>query len=512
MLVRLCCYAVILLAGAAFSLLQGQDANGDQLVAHAHAAWAVLHPAQRVSLAPADWIPGTWNVPWLILALHAPAWVAVAYLGAVQAIAVILVGEIAWALLSHLDGPWRVTLVVLSTAFCVFGAASRVEFGTTFGDLLTGLPILAAVLIAVRSRQGLAPRAGIGAGLLLGFALGLKLTNLVYVLAFVLAVLMASPTLRSRLSTGLWVSSAAAFSSFLTGGYFWIRSYAQLKNPIFPFFNAIWRSPYAPDVNYRDSRFSPDTTTGLLTLPWRMAIQGTYPSERLGRDLRWAVLASIAVVAIVTVLVRKGLNGAQKSTAEDIDPFPGRFFLCFLGASWFVWLLQFSIARYLIPLELLSGLAIVVLLELILRRPWATVALALAALVACAAWVRIPAFDRQHVAHGSWYDFSSPALANRPATLLVLPENPAYNFTVLAFPDDTTSVTVPLGLQGLSEQAREAVTRHDGPVVTVTGANVTPRMDNTMRSYGFVRRGPCEPLRSNYAPASICPWVKGSAT
>ena len=297
---------ICLAAGAVYSLYLGQDANGDALIAHTHAAWTLLHPDQDPALDPSAWIPGTVNVPWLLLAKAQPAWFTVAFLGAVHATTVWLVGLLAWRLFDGLPRPSRLAVTVLSASFCVFGAATRTEFGTTFSDLVTAAPILLALILLTGRRAGSESLAVFAAGLLLGAAMGLKLTNLVFVLATVVAVtVVPRPT-----AAGRWrsVCRLARRSRSGRGRLSWIHLGVVLQPVRKPHISLLQRDlalPICRDCERRGHAVHPEQLVEDARATMAHGHEDGYPSERLGRDARWAILATVALVAVAVTFVRK---------------------------------------------------------------------------------------------------------------------------------------------------------------------------------------------------------------
>ncbi len=493
--------AVALLAlwtlGALLSLLRGQDASGDHRGSHVSAVWTLLHPDQDVALSPDAWIPGTVNIPWFLLALHAPAWAATAYLGALHATAIWLVMLLAWRLLDRPDLAARCALTVMCGAFAVVGATFRTEFATTFSDVSTALPLLGALLCLLWGGT-VGPRRLTAAGLLLGVAFGLKMTNLLYVLACLTAV-VTLPLADSRPRALLRTSAAAAVGAAVSVGYVWWEFLGRFGSPMFPFFNQLWRSPYAPPVNYHDGRFLPETPAELLLLPWRMASVSGFPSELPGRDPRWAVLASLLVLALVV----RGARRRHDLAVAPPDP-RVRFLLVFLGSAWAVWVVMFGIARYLLAIELVVGVVVVaVAAPLVQRQRWVVTAMAVL-LVAATASTTVPSFARQPVPDGSWFAFSTSPVTDQPRTLVVFLGG-STTYLIAAFPDDARLVELPTLPGRLTRESYRVIAAHRGPVVTVqrSGAGAGRAL---LAPTGLTGTPECTVVSSNLGSVRACAW------
>jgi hypothetical protein len=492
--------------GATASLLLGQDRNGDQQIAHVQSVWTLLHPDQDVAFAPAAWLPGTVNVPWFLIATHAPAWAAIAFLGAFHATALWLVGALAWRLLDGYSTGYRFALTAISVAFTASGAVARTEFGTTFADLPTAIPILAAMLAwTAPSTSAFSYRwRAAGAGLALGISAGLKLSNLVFVIGFAAAgVAFPASDVRGARFGSLWrLVAGAVTGAVLSAGWFWWVFYQRFGNPIFPFFNGWWKSPYAPSVNVADTQYIAETPLRMLLEPWLMAAQSSYPSERAGRDLRWALLATGAIAACLATVVRRASGGTPERRFDR----RAAFLFTFIGVSWLVWTIQFGIARYLIVIEALSGVALVLLTGALLVKQSRIVIATLALLVATVAWVRVPDFDRRPVPDGDWFGFSGSAETAQADALVILADN-GYDYMIAAFPADATSVTLPTSPGLLRNQTMTAIASHEGPIVSVTDPSRTVQQTRDLVRLGL-RRDSCHFLRSHFSVASTCSWVR----
>ena len=118
------------------------------------------------------------------------------------------------------------------------------EVGTSFSDILTALPIVAGCIL-ILSADGSRHGRYVLAGLLLGAAVGLKLTNVVYALGAAAAVLAATRPLTATICLGV----GGVVGALTTGGAWGLMLWRELGNPIFPLFNAVFRSPELVPMN-----------------------------------------------------------------------------------------------------------------------------------------------------------------------------------------------------------------------------------------------------------------------
>jgi hypothetical protein len=510
-------FAVCAALGVGLALTIGQDANGDQLYSHTVNVWAALHPHQDLGLM-GTLIPALWDVPWYLIAERAPAWVTISYLGVLHSIAWFLSGRIAWVLLVDVRHRWRVTLSVFSVGFAIVAPATLSEFATTFGDLPTSILVLSSVLVVIGSPSPgrLGRRRAFLAGGLLGLAVGLKLTNAPFLVAAAGALVLAcAPAWRLRLKSLLYFGLGSGLGAAVTGGYLWVRYWDRFHNPIYPFYNGVFGSPYLDGSPVRDVRFLAKTPFDQVTLPWRMVTTSGYPSELPGRDFRWAILASLALLVAFDALrrrVRRRRSTGAVTSRPDI-----RFFGWFTLLSWVTWSLQFGAPRYFISIELLSGVAIVLLLKAVVASPLRVTIATLAILGATALGMVVPAYPATPIAEKTWYSFSGGSLTRQPGTLLVMPTNVSLNYTITAFPDDATIVELWqfLGPENdraalRTDEVMAALRKHAGPVVAVMLPSGRALAARRAAAAGFRQETDCQELRSNYYSPLLCRWIPDS--
>lgn len=187
-------------------------------------------------------------------------------------------------------------------------------------------------------------------GLSLGFALGTKMTGGFLALGAGLAmlgvVIFAGRGARLRAFAAL---SAVTVITAVTGGVWYLRTWWITGNPVFPFFNNIFRSPLWNPVNERGNlgMFGIGLTPeALLKLPWAMTFRtsrfGEHPDGLFG-------LTVLLFVPLLFLFVKLKLHLRVLLVVGII------FYL-----SWF---LNVQYLRYLLPLSpviaLLAGWAVV---------------------------------------------------------------------------------------------------------------------------------------------------------
>lgn len=341
---------LFLAAGAAASVALGTDRNWDLLNYHLYNPLALLAdrsgdiapPGAQVFFNPAADLPffgllrGLNERPFLIAAL----------MGLPAGAAAFLVLSLARVVLREAGAEPPGLLAGLAAAGAATGAGFRSQIGTTHNDLLTAVPLLAAVLLALRA--ALAPRpspagALLLAGSLAGAAVGLKLTNAPFAVALAAALAAALWTGKRPMARPLALLFGGGALGFgLAAGPWMLRLWQEWGNPFFPFFDAVFAAgrPQAPIG--RDPRFLPQGALEWVFFPFTWAVTDTPRSSEMEmRDPRVA-LAVLALLALAA--------GARRRLAQPAVA----FLAAFLALSYLLWLLVFSIYRYAVVIESLS--------------------------------------------------------------------------------------------------------------------------------------------------------------
>lgn len=424
--------------GVAGSLL-GVDGNYDLRNYHYYAGWALLHKTVGFDLAPGQL--QTYHHPLLdglyyltVRALnHHPLRFTAAW-AIPQAVAVWISYHIARLCLAT-AGRGREALAILAAVIGAGGATSVGVVGTSMSDGVPNACILGAIWIILsafrREKTGRSANLlHMLAGILAGAAAVLKLTTTPYLIAFGLAspaTLVVYGPWRTRLR-GLVMFSAGTFVALaVLGGPWWLAVYRAFDNPLFPYYNALFRSPLYDEVNFFDTRFLPRTPWEWLTYPLEWTLRKSKRvSEEPVRDLRilLELLAALAIVA-AGLLTRRRRTGRPERWPDEAVFWCAAFALF----AYVIWLKTFSILRYASGLETISGVLIVIGCGLPLARLWPTRAWPPIVAMACTAGLLIsttviPTWERRHQFGGGVVSVEVPKLPP-DATVLLLVAAPA---------------------------------------------------------------------------------------
>lgn len=235
-----------------------------------------------------------WAVaPWASNVLHGVA----ALLAAQEARAAV---DALW-LLFGMAGGYRLAIAIGGSARVGWAAAAlfashplSAHFASTMqvdGASAAVLLHLAADVTAGKGR----PRSVLVTGALLGLLAGLKTANAIYV--FPVLAWMAWGLLRERAAPKLL---ALVLVAAVIGGSSYAYATLVTGNPVFPLFNAVFKSPYMPAVNFQDERWS-------AGIDWRTLWDLTFNTGRFAESYDGA--AGIALLATLPGVVAELVRG-----------------------------------------------------------------------------------------------------------------------------------------------------------------------------------------------------------
>ena len=372
---------VVFPAGCALAALAiGQDASYDLLNYHFYDPYAFLHGRLAIDVYPAQLqslLDPLLDLPTYLLIEHAPPMLEAGALGAFQGLAPALVCFVA-----RRAGASRAVSLAAGIAAATGGGFVS-EIGGSMGDAEVAVPLLLAVLLALRAVEVGPSRSALrwwaASGLAAGIGSGLKLAELPIGLGIVLGSLAVGGGTRLRLLR-LGAAAAGGLAGTLgTSGYWFWFLWRRYGDPI-AFTQAtfgIFHSPYVPTARLRGG-FLPGSPLVGLVYPLRWLFEPTTVGEIDFRalSLPLAYLLSASLLAALTVrFVRSlparagwgrgravlparaeaGVVGGQGAPAMlDAD----RYLLVAFSVGLGVWMAVFSVYRYLIPLELLSPVVV----------------------------------------------------------------------------------------------------------------------------------------------------------
>jgi len=508
------CVSVALTAG--YAAFAGQDTNWDQRNYHFYVVYAWLTGRTFADVAPAQvqtWLNPLAHLLQYLFIRALPPVLAGTAMGALAGVN----GLLLWVLTRRLQGgdpTWHGRACAgLVTLIGLTGSIFVSEIGTTFAEYLSSLFILGALVAVTPARpSGIGTRELGIAGFLLGAAVGLKLVNLVYLLGLAAALLAMRRALGLRVGALVAHVLGAVCGFLATGGYWAVQLWRASGNPLFPFYNAIFVSPLYDPVNFADERFRPPSlAVASITYPFAWLL-GLHPTSELPlRDARFALVAAFLPVGFLASALRQRAEGPASLTTTDSRHLwlLGLFFV----GSYLIWLDQFGIQRYVLPLELLSGLLLFLSLDQVLRtrRELYLVFVALGAFGVL--WTR--PLDWGRIPYGTDW-FGVTAVRPRPSTLYVMMGDgypTAYVVPFLSPGDRFVRLTGNTPLEpdkSLGRWARATIESHNGPIRGLSASEITADDLARLERFGLAPTGEasCEEFQSRLDRFVSCELTK----
>jgi len=416
-------------ASIARTVVGGQDLNFDLQVYHYYLGYSAFVDRFALDYLAAGFQGYQSPVPYVLLygldRAGTPPILNASIHAALHALNLVLLFLLAQSLVgAKTTGRDRVMVV----AFWLLGAIAPIYWhlvGTSYADLVASVPVLAGLWLTARAvpeSGGLTPGAmrWIAAGAALaGLATALRVHNAIYVAGLLCALALGRFASRQDRLRALGVFCVAAFAGWLLCFAPWaLRVYREFGNPLFPFYNAVFRSPDFPAANLPLTNFVPDSLRGLVTLPFRIATYDfwVYVEARVP-DVRPGLLVlCLSACSLLWLFRRSAQLRDDGGTAQE-----RRLILVFFAASALLWLATSSNGRYGVALFLLGGPVCGVLLSRLLHFRYV-----LAAIAAVLAWqvlLQGMLFLESRVVSTPWasryFDWNLPDRYRRePATFL----------------------------------------------------------------------------------------------
>lgn len=217
------------------------------------------------------------------------------------------------------------------------------EVGNYMVDLYP-LPLLLEAALLAAPEDGDARDAGADlplVSLLLGAAVAFKLTNLVFAVPIGLTFL--ARLVRRPVGAARFLAAAVLFAAPMSAHtlYLWWTT----RSPVFPHYNALFRSPLYLPIDINDERFGPATRFAALWWPLTSALH----PERLSELARTSGRLALGFVGSIVALVVAARDRRLRSLAV----------LVLVGG--FLWSVSTGNHRYGLFLEIAGGLVLVLL-------------------------------------------------------------------------------------------------------------------------------------------------------
>ncbi|MEO8756014.1 MAG: hypothetical protein ABI624_25425, partial [Casimicrobiaceae bacterium] len=503
----------IVLAGIA-SILLRQDSNWDLQNYHLYNAWAFVHERFGIDWAPAQlqsFYSPFLDLPfYALLAADTPPRLIAFALAIPTGVAWFFFARIAAHLFAGLPDPLRPRATVAAVAIGVTAPMSVSLIGLTMNDWYTAAFVMSALWLIVRTPDAaLSSRATLlAAGALVGAGAGLKLTGIIYGAGLLGALLLTRGAWRARVRAVFVAGIGMAVTFAVTAGPWMWLMYQRFGNPLFPYYNDVFRSPWADPVAYSATRFGPSSPLEWLAFPFMLLwkLEG-YVSEPEFRDARPALLYVLVLVTLVLALRgrTKSHNAIAGGTLVSMPAW--RFLGAFFLVSFLAWAVMYRIFRYVVPLEMVCGLLIVHFVVRLTPARRTTLALT-AALTLVIVTAKFPTWWRQPFGE-HFLAVAMPAV--KPNALVLLVSAEPMSYVLPSFPADArfaglvSNFNDPDRTNRLQQTIAALIRDHRGPLYALAVPPGEGTGGEALAKMGLARES-CQAIRTNLrvSPLELC--------
>lgn len=435
---RLAVYLSCAVAAVAANYLLGKEMMWDTLAYHLYAGFSALHDRfgrDYFAAGPQSYFNPYAYVPfYLLVRSGVSALAATSFLAILQSAILWLTYEIAVAVAPSESPGQRAAIGICAVVLAFANPILIAELGSSYCDISTAELVLAGWLLLVRG-IGLPTFAGIVcAGLLLGVASALKLSNALSAVSAFALLLFLPLAWRARMRFVAVFAFAVGVGFLIVAAPWAMQLQRHFGNPLFPFLNALFRSPHYTTGSMLDYRFIPGSLAEAFWRPFALAapvamVDDEYPSP----DLRYAVLLILAVLALLRMVWRWArISGSTENSSAHSAPTRMLAALgCGFLVNWVLWLRMAANGRYFIAMACVAAVLVVVLVfRLLSGRPRVRNYLVGAILGVQMAQLSLGAVYRVHVPWngGPWFDVSLPKPLTDVPSLYFLYGNPPNSF------------------------------------------------------------------------------------
>lgn len=251
---------------------------------------------------------------------------------------------------------FRLTAVIAAGT----GAAIFSQIGTSSHEIFIALLVLSAVLLLMNEMFVNPRQRGLPffwAGLLTGAAAGFKITAGMYCVSSTLCLLAFYKNMTKKQFLFFALGGGAGF--FAVNGFWMLTLWQTFGNPVFPLFNGIFKSPYFPPVNYRETLYL-ENRTALQTILLPFILMVHFKEKFVGNlsfsDARFA----FGFIGLTVLTIRRDFKNIGA---------PLRFLIVWGTVSYVVWLLTSSVLRYAAATEIICAVCVVKALFTLFSRP-----------------------------------------------------------------------------------------------------------------------------------------------
>ncbi len=511
-------FIVLTLASGFIAITLGQDGNWDLLNYHFYNPYALLNGrVGSLDLAPAQiqtYLNPLFDLPsYLILRTIENPKVATFLLGSISGPGLFLLYKISRLIFtSELDLTSNKLLVLTVILLGLTGSVAISTLGTTFTEWISANLILFSILYFLKFIKDSKKNSYLMlASFVAGIAIGGKLTNLIFLIGFIFSLLICNIQKTEKIKA-LGTLFLFTFTGILLSIGFWsIFLYSKYESPIFPFYNQYFHSSwYEYTAAAESGRYLPKSISQWLFYPYYWGIfENNTVAEVTFRDPR--IFTTFLV--LIAYLGYNALNYINYKLVEKISKFTF-FIIIFFLLSYFIWLIKFSIYRYLLPLELISPIITLVLLSKIFKSKNISVALILIFTILTYSLTKPMQWGRVNFGETFFSSKSLPEISND--SLLVFYGDdpmsyvlPLLNKSVMSVGIENNFIKFEQGNK-LLNAIKDKIENHRGTIYSVSSVKRESEIDIKLSKYKHYRiHNTCKIYQSNIGdPLIFCRLTK----
>ncbi len=343
----------------------GQDVCFDFQNYHLYIPYAFLNGRAAVDIVPAGALHTFFNplldVPSYLLFTSLASWPRITgfIMGGYYGLLLFTLWKIT---VYFFDGENKTAKWLRIFAFCLAGSgmATVSQVGRFTNEVQTAWLGLAACYFLLRASVNHRPGLAYLSVFIAALTAGLKYTAAPAAVGVFIGGAVLLWREKSPWKHYIWYACAAACGFLLADGYFLYKKWVELGNPLFPYFNHIFKSPYFAAHSLPNGFATPRGWKEWLFLPF---LRFNFPGLEYRLDLRLALgLVSFWGLLGWRLFVKK----AAFSVREILC-------LCLFAGTYVSWVLIFGNMRYVICLEVFSSLLFVLWVKRLFSLRWAAV-------------------------------------------------------------------------------------------------------------------------------------------
>ena len=190
------------------------------------------------------------------------------------------------------------------------------------------------------------------AGFIMGIALGFKQTVITYCVASGATLIICYKYFSKPLKNISFFVLGGLIGYLIINGYFMYKYWILYQNPMFPFLNGVFHSPYFDNLNYYDNIYPP-SWKNFIFFPF----QWFQNPHRISTEYYSDIHLTLFYITVMLILASLNFKNIRKKFLQDKMKV---FLLIFFFISFYFWLFEFAFLRYAVVLEVIGAIILAV--------------------------------------------------------------------------------------------------------------------------------------------------------